>query len=233
MAFPDQERTALLESATTPSPPTASFSHWHITTSPRSTAAVAQIKLGALRRFWHTSFALLRGPAHPPMSRPPHLLLPPRLWRDFWSLCLPAKTFTPWWRLLHGHLSVQTRLHNINRVRHPSPLCKLCIEAPEDEYHMIIGCGMKSLFWYEVISHLGLTDLFPTDDAIWIELTTLHDQEHNLLGISILELLGAAFSSLWQHHWGCTLEDKAWRTRIVFSSFLEDHSKLISSFLDM
>ncbi|KAK4515912.1 uncharacterized protein ATC70_010870 [Mucor velutinosus] len=154
MAFTDQERTAMLESATTPSPPTASFSHWHITASPRSTAVVAQIKLGALRRFWHTSFAFLRGTAHPLMSRPPHLLLPPRLWRDFWPLCLPAKAFTPWWRLLHGHLSVQTRLHNINRVRHPSPLYKLCIEAPEDEYHMVIGCGMKSLFWYEVTTTL-------------------------------------------------------------------------------
>ncbi|KAK4518752.1 uncharacterized protein ATC70_008974 [Mucor velutinosus] len=232
MAFTDQERTAMLESQPTPSPPTASFSHWYITTGPRSKATMAQIKLGALRRYWHPSFDLLRGPAHPPRYRPTHLLIPPRLWRDFWSLCLPAKAFTPWWRLLHGHLSVQARLHIINRARHPSPLCKLCTEAPEDEYHLVVGCDMKSLFWFEVISHLGLSDLFPTDNAIWIGLSTLHDQEKNPLDISILELLGAAFSSLWQHHWSCSLDGKSWRTQIVFSSFLADHSKLISSFLD-
>ncbi|GAN01804.1 hypothetical protein MAM1_0012c01239 [Mucor ambiguus] len=233
MAFTEQERVALLETPTTFSLPTPSFSHWFITTGPRSSAAVAQIKLGALRRFWHPSFAFLRSPAHPRMRHSHHLLLPPRLWRDFWSLCLPAKAFTPWWRLLHGHLSVQARLHNINRARHPSPVCKLCAEAPEGEYHMVIGCDMKSLFWYEFVSHLGLSDLFPTDGTIWIGLTTLHDPERNPLDISILVLLGAAFSSIWQHHWGCTLDGKAWHTRIGISSFLEDHSTLIYSFLDM
>ncbi|KAK4518233.1 uncharacterized protein ATC70_001585 [Mucor velutinosus] len=233
MAFTAPERTALLESSTTPSPPTASFSHWFITTGPRSKATVDKITLGALRRSWHPSFDMLRRPAHPPGYRPPHLLLPPHLWRDFWSLCLPPKAFTPWWRLLHGHLSVQVRLHSMNRVKYPSPLCKMCHEATEDEYHMVIGCSMKSLFWYEFVSHLGLADLFPTDEAIWIGLTTLHGQDNNPLDISILELLGAAFSSIWQHHWGCTIDGKSWITRAVFSSFLEDHSKLISSFLDM
>ncbi|KAK4508915.1 uncharacterized protein ATC70_013538 [Mucor velutinosus] len=167
-----------------PSSPIASFSHWYITTDPRSKATMAQIKLGALRCYWHPSFDLLRGPALPPQYRPPHLLIPPppRLWRDFWPLCFPAKAFTPWWRLLHGHLSVQARLHIINRARHPSPLCKLCTEAPEDECYLVVGCDMKSLFWFEVISHLGLSDLFPTDNAIWIGLSTLHDQEKKSSG---------------------------------------------------
>jgi hypothetical protein len=232
MAFTDQERTALLESQTTPSPPTPSFDHWKIATGPRSTATMSKISLGALRRYWHPSSTLLRGPVHPPMRRPPHLLLAPALWRDFWSLCMPAKAFTPWWRLLHGHLSSQIRLHAMNRINYPSPLCKHCTEAHEDEYHMIVGCDLKSFFWSEVMSHLGLSDKFPTDEAIWIGLTTLYDQDLNPLDISILELLGAAFSTLWQHHWCCILEDKAWLTRVVFPSFLTDHSKLISSFLD-
>ncbi|KAK4510017.1 RNA polymerase II subunit 3 [Mucor velutinosus] len=233
MAFTDQERTVMLESSTTTSPSAPSFSHWYIITGPCSKATVDKITLGALQRLWHPSFNMLRDPAHPPRYRPPHLLLPPRLWRDFWSLCLPAKAFTPWWRLLHGHLSVQARLHSINVVKYPSPLCKVCQEAPEDEYHMVIGCSSKSLFWYEVASHLGLTPKFPTDAAIWLGLTTLHGQDNHPLDISILELLGAAFSCVWQHHWGCTLDGKSWLTRAVFSSFLADNAKLISSFVDM
>jgi hypothetical protein len=233
IAFNDEERAALLETLSTPSPRIASFAHWCITTGPRSKATIKKLTLGALRRFWHPSFALLRAPAHPPRFRPPHLLLPPTQWRDFWSLCLPAKAFTPWWRLLHGHLSVQARLHFINDMRFPSPLCKVCQEAPEDEYHMVIGCSHKSLFWYEVVSHLDLTDTFPTDAAIWLGLTTLHSEDNMPLDISLLELLGAAFSCVWQHHWGCTLEGKSWLTRTVFSSFLADNAQLISSFLDM
>jgi len=120
----------------------------------------------------------------------------------------------------------------MNRIRHPSPLCHHCAEAPEDEYHMVVGCDMKSLFWSEVISHLGLSDTFPTDEAIWTGLTTLHDKDHNPLDISILELLGAAFFSLWQYHWCCIMEDKAWLTRVAFPLFLSEHSRLISSFLD-
>jgi hypothetical protein len=232
MAFTEQGRVALLESPTASSPPTPSFSHWDIPNGTRSGVPLAQIKLGALRRYWHPSYDMLRRPAHPPMRRPFHLLLTPSLWRDFWSLYIPARAFTPWWRLLHGHLSVQARLHSINRIRYPSPICTLCNEAPEDEFHMVIGCSMKSLFWYEFISHLGLSETFPTDNDIWIGLTTLHGQENFPLDNSILELLGAAFSSLWQHHWRCKLDDTSWLTRIVFSSFLADHSKLISSFLD-
>ncbi|KAK4512636.1 uncharacterized protein ATC70_003340 [Mucor velutinosus] len=94
MAFTDQERTAMLESSTTPSPPAPSFSHWYIITDPCSKATVDKITLGTLRRSCHPSFDMLRDPAHPPRYRPPHLLLPPRLWRDIWSLCLPAKAFT-------------------------------------------------------------------------------------------------------------------------------------------
>lgn len=233
MAFTTQKRTDMSESPSTPSPSSPSFAHWSITTGPRSKAAMAQIKLGALRRFWHPSFEMLRRPAHPPCSRPVHLLLAPSLWRDFWSLCLPSKAFTPWWRLLYGHLSVQARLHSINVVKYPSPLCRVCQEEPENEYHMVVGCSSKSFFWYEVVSHLGLTDKFPTDTAIWIGLTTLHGQDSHPFDISILELLGSAFSCVWQHHWGCTIDGKSWLTRAVFSSFLADNAKLISSFLDM
>ncbi|KAF1801424.1 hypothetical protein FB192DRAFT_1284901, partial [Mucor lusitanicus] len=105
-------------------------------------------------------------------------------------------------------------------------LCKVCREAPEDEYHRVVGCSIKSLFWYEfAAAHLCLADLFPTDDeAIWMALTTLDEQDNNPLDISTLELLGSVFASLWQHHyWSCTIDGNSWITPAVFSSFLDDH----------
>ena len=122
-------------------------------------------------------------------------------------------------------------LHAINGIKFPSSYCGLCKEEPEDVYHLAVGCIMKSLFWSEVVTHLGLADRFPTDTAIWMGLITLHDMDNNPLDISVLELLGAAFSTLWQHHWADALNGHSWLSRNVFSCFLADHAKLISSFL--
>ncbi|KAL7312975.1 hypothetical protein PS15m_008678 [Mucor circinelloides] len=160
-------------------------------------------------------------------------MLPPRVWREFWSLSLPAKAFTPWWRLLHDRLSVRSRLHALNPSSFPSPLCALGDEATEDVYHMILGCYMKPNFCFEVVAHLGLVDDFLADEAIWIALTKLKDKNGSPLDSSILELLGTAFYTLWKLHWRCVLDNVLWQSQILFESFLAENASLISSFLDM
>ncbi|OAD07887.1 hypothetical protein MUCCIDRAFT_104841 [Mucor lusitanicus CBS 277.49] len=111
---------------------------------------------------------------------------------------MPSKVFTPWWRLLHDRVSVRSRLHALNSTKFPSPLCALCCEVEEDTYHML------------------------ADEDIWRALTTLHDRNGSPVDPSVLELLGAAFYSLWAYHWRCTIDDIPWQTQTVFSSFLTD-----------
>ena len=47
-----------------------------------------------------------------------------------------------WWKLLHGLLPTQDRVHRILRDRSPSPLCKLCQDAVvEDLKHAFFSCS--------------------------------------------------------------------------------------------
>ncbi|EPB81136.1 hypothetical protein HMPREF1544_12158, partial [Mucor circinelloides 1006PhL] len=99
-----------------------------------------------------------------PIRCPLHLMPPPRVWREFWSLSLPAKAFAP----------LRSRLqHALNPTPFPSPLHALCDEATEDVYHMVARCYMKSSFWFQAVACLGPVYVFLADDAIRIALATL------------------------------------------------------------
>jgi hypothetical protein len=204
--------------------------HWQVPTTSKTSCSVLSLSLGSLRRFWHVDQALILSNPHPPLLVPPHLRLRPSHWRTFWSLEMPAKAFTPWWRLLHGKIGHRSLLNSWMPSKCPSPLCALCGEQ-EDLFHFAVGCVWKSIFWRDVLGLLSLVDQLPTDLDVWCALTSLSSLDGSLLEEDVLSLLGAGFATIWRFHWRCVMEGDSWSNAFVINAFELDHSLLISSFL--
>ncbi|CEP08480.1 hypothetical protein, partial, partial [Parasitella parasitica] len=176
-------------------------SHWSISNSSRSSVSMARVSLGALRRYWHPARATITSRMGPPFSLPVHLRLRPATWRLFWSLDLPAKAFTPLFRLLHDRVAHRPWCHRMVPAKVPSPLCALCGQAPEDLYHFVVGCSFKAQYWRDVVYLLSLQDLLPTDASIWTALTTLCSPDYVTLDDEVLVAIGAAYCTLWKYYW--------------------------------
>ena len=204
-------------------------SHWTVSNSSRSSVSVASISLGALRRFWHPSKDVITSRMGPPLLLPPHLRIQPSSWRLFWSLPMPAKAFTPWWRLLHDRIGHRFWCHRIVPEKVPSPVCALCGVVMEDLFHFVFGCSLKSEYWTSVINLLSLQDLFPSDLSIWTALASFCSLEMVELEEDVLVVLGAAFTTLWKYHWRCVIDTEPWISSFVFNMVRQDHGLLFSS----
>ncbi|KAK4511675.1 uncharacterized protein ATC70_008591 [Mucor velutinosus] len=204
--------------------------HWTVSNSSRSAAPVARLSLGALRRYWHPAKGTITSRMGPPLKLPAHLLLSPALWRLFWSLEMPAKAFTPWWRLLHDRVPHRSWCHKIMPTKVLSPACALCGFATEDLYHFVVGCHVKSFFWQDVVSLLSLQELLPSASSIWLALTTFCSGSDLLvIDEDVLIALGAAYSTLWKYHWRCVIDEEPWIASAAINMVRQDHSTLFSS----
>ena len=160
----------------------------------------------------------------PPLKLRPHLFLPPSSWRLFWSLPLPAKVSTPWWRLLQGYVG-----HRIVPDKVPFSVCALCGIATEDLYHFAVGCPYKAGYWRDVVSFLSLQDLFPSNLCVWTALTTFCSLNTLDLDDDVLVVLGAVYSTLWKYHWRCVIDIEPWITSAILNMVKQDHGLLFSS----
>ncbi|KAI8635770.1 hypothetical protein BD408DRAFT_321866, partial [Parasitella parasitica] len=204
-------------------------SHWKVSNSSRSSVLLARLSLKALRRYWHPARDTITSRMGPPLQLPAHLRLRPSSWRLFWSLPLPAKPFTPWWRLLHDRISHRSWLHRIVPDKVPSPMCALCGIDTEDLYHFVVGCSYKEDYWRDVVSLLSLQDLFPSSLAIWTALTSFCSLNMAELDEDLLVALGAGFTTLWKYHWRSVIDMEPWIPSVAINIFKHDHSSLISS----
>ncbi|KAK4521255.1 uncharacterized protein ATC70_013200 [Mucor velutinosus] len=204
--------------------------HWTVSNSSRSAAPVARLSLGALRRYWHPAKGTITSRMGPPLKLPAHLLLSPASWRLFWSLEMPAKAFTPWWRLLHDRVPHRSWCHRIMPSKVLSPACALCGFSTEDLYHFVVGCHVKSFFWQDVVSLLSLQELLPSASSIWLALTTFCSGSDLLvIDEDVLIALGAAYSTLWKYHWRCVIDEEPWIASAAINMVRQDHGTLFSS----
>ena len=205
-------------------------SHWVISNSSRSSVPLARLSLGALRRYWHPSKDVITTRMGPPLRLPAHLRLSPVSWRLFWSLEMPAKAFTPWWRLLHDRVATRSWCHKIVPDKVPSPVCALCGLFEEDLYHFVVGCQLKSWFWQDVVSLLSLQELLPSDDSIWLALTSLCSSgDLQVIDEDVLVALGATYSTLWKYHWRCVIDEEPWIASAALNMVRQDHGSLFST----
>ena len=70
-------------------------------------------------------------------------------WKCSWRMArlrgLGSDMFSFLWRLLHGLLAIQDRVHRILRDRYPSPLCKHCEQSEvEDLPHAFFWCSFNN-----------------------------------------------------------------------------------------
>ncbi|CEP17053.1 hypothetical protein [Parasitella parasitica] len=179
-----------------------------------------------MRRYWHPARDTITSRMGPPLILPVHLRLRPASWRLFWSLELPVKAFTPWWRMLHDRISHRSWLYRIVLEKVESPFCALCGVGEEDLYHFVVGCPLKADSWRDVMSLLSRQDLLPTSLAVWTTLSSLCFLDMVDLDDDVLVALGAGFVTLWKYHWRCVIDAEPWIPFGVLNMVQNDHNVL-------
>jgi endonuclease/exonuclease/phosphatase family metal-dependent hydrolase len=208
-----------------------STAHWTIQVTSKTVVSIRKVPLGVLRRSWHPEYAsLVMHRPQPPATMGAHALLRPFFWRLFWSLPMPAKAFTPWWRLLHDRIGYRARLHRWDPNVYLSPLCGLCGEV-ETLGHMLVYCPMKAIFWMDMIQLLCLQEPLCDLASVWSGLVTLCDLKSVPLSNDLLVLLGAGLATVWRLHWKCVIHDESWSSAHAINAFEHDHSLIISEFM--
>ncbi|KAL0087211.1 hypothetical protein J3Q64DRAFT_1884754 [Phycomyces blakesleeanus] len=68
----------------------------------------------------------------------------------FWKMNIPHTARNIWYRALHNKLSCKANLHQIIPTTHPSPICPICHEAPDNVNHFLFLCPNKYSTWLDV-----------------------------------------------------------------------------------
>ncbi|KAG2192922.1 hypothetical protein INT47_002761, partial [Mucor saturninus] len=91
-----------------------------------------------------------------------------------------------------------------------------------------VGCFDKWQYWCNVISLLGIGDIFETDFDVWSGLVSLCDLKQKPLSADMLVILGSGFSTLWKYHWRCVIDGDLWNSQAALNMFQQAHSSLIA-----
>ncbi|ORX57667.1 hypothetical protein DM01DRAFT_249232, partial [Hesseltinella vesiculosa] len=72
-------------------------------------------------------------------------------WKTIWSLKIPGRSLTLWWRYIHHKSPSRDRM--LYRQSHfNSPLCPLCNQAPENDYHLLVEGPAKWQAWQHLMT---------------------------------------------------------------------------------
>ncbi|EPB84971.1 hypothetical protein HMPREF1544_08249 [Mucor circinelloides 1006PhL] len=89
---------------------------------------------------------------------------------------------------------------------------------------------LKSWFWQDVVSLLSLQQLLPSDDSIWLALTSLCSSGYlQVIDEDVLVALGAAYSTLWKYHWRCVIDEEPWIASAALNMVRQGHGSLFST----
>ncbi|KAG2191895.1 hypothetical protein INT47_005342, partial [Mucor saturninus] len=203
--------------------------HWTIPQGRGNMVTVSGIRPGNLRWYWHPDRTKFEIHAVIPQVVPTRFLLRPSLWRLFWSLDMTSKAFTPWWRLLQDCIGYRAKLHRWSPTKYPCASCPIClVSSSEDLFHFVVGCFDKWQYWCNVISLLGIGDIFETEFDVWSGLVSLCDIKQKPLSADILVIIGSGFATLWKYHWRCVIDGDLWNSHAAINMFQQDHSVLIA-----
>ncbi|KAG2194762.1 hypothetical protein INT47_012064 [Mucor saturninus] len=209
-----------------------SLYHWCIPQGPGNSVTVSGVRPGDLRWFWHPDREACESRPTVPKIVPTRLLLRPALWRRFWSLNMSSKAFTPWWRLIQDCIGYRARLNRWCPSKYPCASCLIClVSSSEDLFHLVVGCFDKWQDWCNVISLLGIGDIFETEFDVWSGLVSLCDLKQKPLSADMLVIIGSGFATLWKYHWRCVIDGDMWNSQAAINMFQQDHSSLIADHL--
>ncbi|KAI8326662.1 hypothetical protein EDC96DRAFT_581488 [Choanephora cucurbitarum] len=175
-----------------------STEHWLISPRERKVVKISIAKPEHFRR--HRQYQQKAVPTRVPFSVPAAFRLPHSSWKLFWSLPLPAKAFTPWWRLLHGTIGYASKLHGWNPHHFTLPLCPICGYASEALYHFFVDCGFKWSFWQQYFAERGMADKFTGPLTVCV---------------SDLTVVGMGLSTLWTYHWQAFFKHNLWNPAVA------------------
>ncbi|KAI8372662.1 hypothetical protein EDC96DRAFT_572872 [Choanephora cucurbitarum] len=198
-----------------------STEHWLISPRARKVVGISIAKPGHFRRHWQYQQKAV--PTRVPFLVPAAARLPHSSWKLFWSLPLPAKAFTPWWRLLYGTIGHASKLHGWNPHHFTSPLCPICGHASETLYHFFVNCGFKWSFWQQYFAERDMADKFTGPLTVWYALTAFSDPDNNCLSVSDLTVVGMGLATLWRYHWQVFFEHDLWNPAVAVALCKESH----------
>ncbi|KAG2191394.1 hypothetical protein INT47_004328 [Mucor saturninus] len=158
--------------------------HWTILQGRGSMVTVSGIRPGDLRWYWHPYCAKFEI----------RVVIPQ-------SLDMTSKAFTPWWRLLQDCIGYRAKLHQWSPTKYPCASCPMCLVSSEELFHFVVGCFDKWQYWCNVISLLGIGDVFKTEFDVWSGLVSLCDVTQKPLSADMLVIIGSGFSTLWKYYW--------------------------------
>lgn len=152
---------------------------------------------GQLRDHWRRSTSL-----------PSRSTLSSSNWKRFWRLRLPHGSRTTWWRILIQHVSTSSFLHRIQPVKHPTPVCRICNNAPETIQHMILDCQPKRTFWHDALVLIQAPSSV-TPEMAW---QAIHFQTISRMDFCYnhVDRLGLILQTIWHTHWRCIIDQQLW-----------------------
>ncbi|KAG2192923.1 hypothetical protein INT47_002762 [Mucor saturninus] len=185
---------------------------------PGNSVTVSGVRPGELRWFWHPDREACESRPTVLKIVPARLLLRPALWRRFWSLNMSSKAFTPWWRLVQDCIGYRARLNRWSPSKYPCASCLIClVSSSEDLFHFVVGCFDKWRYWCNLISLLGIGDIFETEFDVWSGLVSLCDLKQKPLSADMLVIIGSGFSTLWKYHWRCVIDGDLWNSQAALN----------------
>jgi hypothetical protein len=94
---------------------------------------------------------------------------------------------------------------------YPDTTCCICKGFPEDDFHFFVGCRKKWAIWREAVKEFLPDIKLETEMAVWRTLL-LTDHRHMRATSRgrILSVFGLILASIWQLHWRCSIDKKAW-----------------------
>ncbi|KAH8548247.1 hypothetical protein BGW37DRAFT_431180, partial [Umbelopsis sp. PMI_123] len=153
--------------------------------------------------------------------------------RDFAKADIPHNSRSIWWRLLHDKLPHRARMHTWSPLKYPSPLCSLCKDTIEGDFHLIIDCRLKRTVWLRALQELAFVHRFPSRRQVWSFLLLAETDSSKRVQFRTLAIpIGLILAAIWRHHWQCVIEDRKWSVDVYLSSIRNQRFALGLNFQD-
>ncbi|KAI8542490.1 hypothetical protein RHMOL_Rhmol08G0141800 [Rhododendron molle] len=89
------------------------------------------------------------------------------MWRRLWAVPTMLKVCHFMWKVVKNWVANKANL--FKRMCDPSPLCPICISAPESIEHTLFHCPWTRAVWFGCRKSFWTTDLDTSLAAIWME----------------------------------------------------------------
>jgi hypothetical protein len=93
--------------------------------------------------------------------------LDPKMWSALWSLNIPPKIKSFWWKACHNALPTGETLFSRKLIA--NPICQRCRRAAETIEHIIFRCRKVAVIWENLSDLVKIPDLNVSSISQWTD----------------------------------------------------------------